>query len=210
MDKMEGDVLWAVCRVANATPMRLTSVFYCYNEPSQQPLVDLVASGLQRPARCRLQPICGSELECKHFMLTRGIPVEELPYDTVGTTTILNNKKFFYRWLATRKKIEKKKSQSYANCIRLLGFYDVVIGKGAPYQNHIGNKLFVQLIDSMKQKYQNEDSASNKLTMIHGIIQDIVQHNKVRFLKKVQDGLWEHASHDEIVNKVRNRIERVG
>eukprot|EP00538_Stauroneis_constricta_P004610 CAMPEP_0119548244 /NCGR_PEP_ID=MMETSP1352-20130426/2195_1 /TAXON_ID=265584 /ORGANISM="Stauroneis constricta, Strain CCMP1120" /LENGTH=468 /DNA_ID=CAMNT_0007593447 /DNA_START=172 /DNA_END=1578 /DNA_ORIENTATION=+ len=208
-DDAERKVLWGAGEVSGVCPIRITSFLYCYDQPSQKALMDIFAVGLQITARCRFQPIFGSDTECKHKMMTLGIPVNHLPYDAIDDQIILNNNKFFNKWIDIRKRIEAN-PMIYKQDIKLLGMNDIVVDKGRNYQEHYGSKRFREFLVKEMAKFASSGTTLSKPKMARQIADKIAAGTlKMRFVKNVEKGVWRLATNQEMAAKVENYLRRL-
>ena len=67
--------------------------------------------------------------------------------------------------------------------------YDVLLGRGKGYFNHVGNLRYHSLIQDYQQDYEQASKRQGKLVIAQYIIDTILQTNGGRFLKD-EDGIW--------------------
>mmetsp|Transcript_21933 Transcript_21933/g.62469 ORF Transcript_21933/g.62469 Transcript_21933/m.62469 type:complete len:506 (-) Transcript_21933:62-1579(-) len=225
LDAKETDVWNVAARLNSTIPVRLTSFMYCYDRPLLTPIMNLLIAGLPKSSRCRFQPTLGSELECRHAMMARGIPVTHLPYDLRSDGTVeLNNRKFFNKWIKVRKEIEKHPRHAYRYKIKLLRLYDVVVGTGKSYQDHPGNQKFRELARERIEEYRSlsqktKDGVERRRETIKRLKREFIENflaeimgttHSMRFVKKVDDGIWEEATREDAMNKILFFFNRTG
>jgi len=148
-------------------------------------------------------------MECRHQLMCRGIPISYLPYDLVDNVAVLNNKMFFNKWLKVRKTIEKDPNHSYRNMYKLFGVNDVLCINGQVYQKHSGNRKFREILDEDIRHEYRRKPADDKPAYIENLIERITSGEKaLRFVCKVDDGIWMNVTHNQIVKKVKYLLNR--
>ena len=143
----------------------------------------------------------GSAIEMRYSLLTFGIHCEGL-LPTVGgedeKPAIL--KEFYERRLEIERCHEEQrlKDEARTEIIIFPENVDVLLGRGRPYQDFIGNRRFAELIDSQIKRFQSCESQFEKTCVILDVVKQ-VKNNKGRFLKRNSMG-WEVIS-DEVARK---------
>lgn len=67
--------------------------------------------------------------------------------------------------------------------------FDVLFGKGTPFQDHVGNIKFRSLIADCSKEYDNGNQKGGKMTIAQDIV-DTVRESSGMFLKCDEDGSW--------------------
>ena len=114
-----------------------------------------------------------------------GIPAENLPLDAWSGRFLDNTN--FYKYLEERKAIEDeivlRQAISYADRI-IPTSNDVLLGRGRPFHNHLGNKRLSTLIEQHKARYDEAGTTYGKKNNICEEVVDLVHEAGGRFLKK--------------------------
>jgi hypothetical protein len=193
-------------------PLRLQGFHFCYNNSKLRSIFSLMQLGVSKEIRHRMRVHYGSQVECHYKLMTFGIPVEQLPVTHDGELRLTGHNK----WLARRQKIEAAVLQQDALSatfetvlsspsskalgggqglvfiVDLPSRYDVLLGRGKPYQEHSGNNILRELIASQFEEYDR--AARGAKTAIAERVVVLVKESGGRFLQKNNDGLWVQAS----------------
>jgi len=167
--------------------------------------------------------------ECKDAMMKLGIPpIHHLPFqvmpDQNGKEVVTIENRFFRKWLNVRKKIEKELHKNkYKNNIKLLRRDDVVVGTGTVYQQHAGNVTFRTILyDSMADYRSLDQRTENAPAKKKGTVGEMKKKfierllaklkgcpYRMRFVKKVDDGVWDEAPHHTVLRKIQFGFNRM-
>ena len=92
----------------------------------------------------------GSDIECQYELASYGISQKTLPIDSEGRLLV---DKFLER-LSQKRQEEASATTNDPSMIRP-GKYDVLLGRGRPYQEYEGNLHLADIIDENRIRYQN-------------------------------------------------------
>ena len=102
------------------------------------------------------------------------------------------------KWLKEQRKLERMRYPP-RNTIGVPSSQDVLLGKGAPFQNHAGNKNLRLVVEERYKEYEKAQKGAKK-QIAEDVIENIRQNGGL-FLK--QDGAqWVLADHKTVVLKV--------
>ncbi|KAG7348149.1 hypothetical protein IV203_016854 [Nitzschia inconspicua] len=81
--------------------------------------------------------------------------------------------------------------------------YDVLLGRGKPFQNHRGNQEMLRVVDSYRSKYHDvERSCKNEI--VEEVLR-VVKSNGGRFLERIEDfenSYWSEVEHSIAYRKI--------
>ena len=87
---------------------------------------------------------------------------------------------------------------------------DVLLGRGAPFNKHSGNKQYYEILKNHYDEYNKCQNQYKGKTMIAEKIVRIIHKNSGRFLKKDRlTGTWKEVSDAEARGKVSHGFRRV-
>jgi hypothetical protein len=135
----------------------------------------------------------GTHKECMASLMTFGIPVQLFPVSENGELLRQNH----LEWIEARRTVENKNIKEAA--VLLPRSQDILCGKGAGLQNHMGNVRLRVVMESHFAEYDSLDR-KEKTTLSSRIVQDMKSKGS-RFLKRT-DGVWEEVPNDVARSKV--------
>jgi hypothetical protein len=125
--------------------------------------------------------------------------VQFLPITYNGELKTANHSK----WIAKRRiKDSVLKRQCEFNGIDLPGVNDVLVGRGKPFRDHLGNVLLRHMIEKQIDEYTRATSVTGKAAIAGDIMREIQKEGV--FLKRNTDGWWVVVSDKEAEDKVRH------
>ena len=136
----------------------------------------------------------GNHLECKCALQSFGIPANLIPISTDGTIT---SKDFHVTQMEKRRKYERQEYQ--VTTVMIPGSFDILVGKGKPFQEHIGNIQLRAWIDQRQAKYLAAMKLEKKAFVLDII--DAVRARGGRFLKD-DGGYWVEVNEEVAMAKV--------
>ena len=127
----------------------------------------------------------GSYIEGVYALRSFGIPAEDLPVDTRSGRLLDNTN--YYIYLEERRTFEdelaRRHATSYADRV-IPTSSDVLLGRGRPFHNHLGNKRLTSLIEQHKARYDEAGTTYGKKNNICEEVVDMVHEAGGRFLRK--------------------------
>lgn len=120
----------------------------------------------------------------KYALMSYGIPASLLPLDEAGHLIFQT----FEKSLMNRRLLETqiKERVASSNYIECPSQYDILLGRGKPYQDFPGNVRLHQLVELQRAAYDKMNKAG-KTAAVLAIVHDI-QELGGRFLKRATDG----------------------
>lgn len=137
--------------------------------------------------------------------MTFGIPMNDFPVSQSGQMRPSKHLQWVER--ISMKEVFLSKHRISDGAIDFPFKYDVLLGRGKPYQDHPGNKYLRELVDSNFDAY-NKTKRDLKRKFGESLVHQI-QEMSGRFLKKEEaSGMWVEASLKEAVDKVCHAFRR--
>ena len=124
-----------------------------------------------------------------------GIEPDILPIDEDGQITDLEE----YRESLVLRRVGERLKYPRRSQIHVPSIFDVLFGKGTPYQDHTGNKRFRALIADHQKQYE-KSGRGGKMQVAQSIVDNVLQ-NTGMFLKP-DDGSWITVDNDSARSKV--------
>jgi hypothetical protein len=112
-----------------------------------------------------------------------------------GTITDIDS----YRQRLVRQRRQERLSQPQRTTIYVPMSRDVLFGKGAPIQNHVGNKKFRALISDCQKRYEKA-KRGEKILLAQEIVDTVIESSGM-FLKPDGD-VWLPVGNDAAKTKV--------
>lgn len=138
----------------------------------------------------------GSSTECIYSLMTFGIPVDHLPID--GDNLKNGNHQ---KWIARQKVRDSLiKRDGVFSGIDTPRRFDVLLGRGKNFQEHLGNQYMRREVEARVEDYQSS-SREGKLDLINKVFGDI-QSQHGRFLRRDKDGWFLEVSESVATEKV--------
>ena len=201
-------------------PCRVTSDHFCFSSCERKNFLSLIRAALGKHLRLRVRTHFGSGVEIQYSLLTYGISCpfhcEQEKYNYHQT--------FLQRRLA-EERIEKQqkglvleKQRATTNTNRLVDgdeddeiIYiespnpnDVLVGRGLPYQTHIGNLRLGDLVETKYlSHFMSTDSKVEKTLINLSVVNDIRQQKLGRFIERTSQG-WVLSSDEQARKKVNS------
>ena len=128
--------------------------------------------------------------------MTFGIPVDGLPISSDGELKTGGHLK----WIARQRQKEATTERGEVfDKIGLPGRYDVIVGRGKPFQTYSGNLVFLQLIEDRQEEYQMAGRGAKAL-IVKNVIETVQKTG--RFVSRESDGWWVVVDEDTATKKV--------
>jgi hypothetical protein len=150
----------------------------------------------------------GTHQECLYSLMTYGIPSNLIPVTDNGEI----KRKHHLLWIKYRVALEQHEANGAKELIEIPTNNDVLLGKGKPIQEHIGNMRLHLLVEDHFPRYEHTNK-KGKTEIAKEVIQ-LIKSSSGRFLK-IEKGVWVQVP-DEIAREkvshrfVRNRRNAVG
>ena len=125
-----------------------------------------------------------------------GIEPEMLPIDSSGEVKDLEE---YRQSLIVQRARERLRYPRRAK-IYVPSVFDVLFGKGTPYQDHTGNRRFRSLIVDAQKKYEKA-GRGEKLQVAQAIVDNVIEESGM-FLKPDDMGSWNVVDNEFARSKV--------
>ena len=128
--------------------------------------------------------IKGSHLEGTYALRSFGIPADYMPVDDI-TGMELDNDWFHNVYLEERKVYENQLDEARRQSDWIVPTSnDCLLGRGRPFQEHVGNKKLAALIDEQRPRYVEAGQTYGRKNVICEEIVNVVHTSGGRFLKQ--------------------------
>jgi hypothetical protein len=131
--------------------------------------------------------------------MTFGLPMDLFPISMEGEVKRTN----ILKWLAKRQRKEQlllKNPSNGFNHVDMPGRNDILVGKGKPFQRHVGNVWLRTIVESYMDEYIAL-AKGGKHIVIRKVL-DAVRKDRGRFLKKERDDWWTEVSEADALDKI--------
>ena len=160
--------------------------------------------------------LTGSHLEGSYALKSFGIPAEHLPVDKI-TGQYLDNTWLNENYLVERKRLEDEqlaRRQNYDEEVIVPTGKDCLLGRGRPFQEHVGNVRLAAMIDQHRAEFSEAGTTYGQKTKVCDTIVNLIHESGGRFLRhKTSDPLdgWEVVDSDIARDKVSHgfRVKRM-
>lgn len=192
--RLNASTFWKASEVKNAVPSKVVAFHFCYDNMMLRPVLSTLqlASGFFTGVRFRAH--YGTKLECTHALQSFGIPAKLIPVNSEGTVT---SKEFHVSQMEKRRKYERQEFET--TTVMLPGSFDILIGKGKPFQDHPGNTELREWIRKHQSSYEVAQKYEKKSLVLQVI--GMVKGRGGRFLKD-DGGYWSEVEEDVARAKV--------
>mmetsp|Transcript_23993 Transcript_23993/g.36455 ORF Transcript_23993/g.36455 Transcript_23993/m.36455 type:complete len:483 (-) Transcript_23993:124-1572(-) len=179
-------------RMMEGLPCRVTTFQFCYNDKRVKYLLSVMAKAFGKHVRLRLRSHFGSDLEMQYSLMTFGIHCHYLfrSAENDGRMELLRS-----QYINGRRKMEQEEHQERLEVESRSGIilhpqpYDVLVGRGRPYQEYPGNQRLVRLVEAQSERYRFLQDRFEKSCIILNIVKTVNNSNG-RFLQKCSEGWW--------------------
>jgi hypothetical protein len=147
----------------------------------------------------------GSNTECQNKLMSFGIPMKNFPLDKEGRLKIGKH----LQWIERRKQKEMylETNNIQKGATDLPTKFDVLLGRGRPCQEHVGNQTLREWVSIFYKEYNA--AARDEKTMMASQIVAFVHKTQGRFLQKDNDsGMWVPVSDKNSRDKVAHSFRR--
>jgi hypothetical protein len=153
------------------------------------------------PFRTRAIPHIGSHQECQYTLMTFGIQANMIPMDPNGHLKLDD----FTNYIKDRKRQEAEAEalSLVHTTIPYPSRFDILLGRGKPYQEYIGNTWLNTFVSTYYERFQQAGSHYGRKNAIAKDIIQMIGRSGGRFLKRSEDeNGWEVATDQVILEKV--------
>ena len=178
---MKGKALMA------AMPFRFSSYHFCHTDPGINAALNLIRLCFGKEVRVRMRTHTGSPLELQYSLQSFGIDCDGLFDGSSLASTLDQHQNIMTDYLQRRQALEQRRTDESQSSDAVLypSKYDVLIGRGSPYQDYVGNRLFVHLvIEPQLETFMQQNDQFVKTCMSMDAVQTIQKRYGGRFLQK--------------------------
>ena len=181
-------------------PARLNAVHVCIDDsPFKALLARMITSSQPKNLSVVHRIHKGTPTELQYSLMGYGIDVDSLPIMTDGTAKNNNQKKFLARKKAKEAHLAQHGPGSFKK-VEMPFSSDILMGKGSPFQRHIGNINMRILLENHVDEYMSA-TLQDKVDLTWRLVAEIKQGGG-RFLKKDKDDWWIEASDQAARDKI--------
>jgi hypothetical protein len=202
--------------LAHCLPVRIEATHFLARPNGMQYALNLVAKSYLLGHRARLRVHFGTHLECTYALKSFGLPTSLLPFTDESELKIDNHKKWIKRRIVKEHVLARGEIFS---CIELPHGNDILLGKGKPFQNHLGNQRLQDLAHAYLDEYNQANSKGGKTDVALKILQELVHpsgggpfggHLLKHWEDEWKSGWWEERTDKvELIEKICNTIRGV-
>lgn len=150
----------------------------------------------------------GSHVECRYALATFGIPTKFTPVDDNGTV-LSSDFADFIEARKAKESLQKGSTNNSDSIIECPGKFDILLGRGRPFQQHTGNLRLGTILDMNQKWYETADHGSKWI--VSAAIVKLVQASGGRFLSRAEgETCWEvvevEIAREKVAHRFRNRI----
>ncbi|CAJ1939496.1 unnamed protein product [Cylindrotheca closterium] len=189
------DISWKMPKMNEGLPMRVVAIHMCYDTGAWTPVHSVVKLAFNTFAKVRIRMHYGSHKECLASLQRHGIKPSIIPISDNGKPADLDSFQQSLRRQRKRERVNKPKRLK----IFVPSEYDVLLGRGTPIQNFIGNKRLRSLVLDFQKQYEKAPKGI-KIAIAQEIVHLVYQASGM-FLKR--DGeTWITANNYTAKDKV--------
>ena len=186
-------------------PSKRCGFHLCYNNDNLKAVFSFLHSIVSREVQVRERYHYGSHLEIQYALRSFGIHFGLLPTKRQIEDYIDMRRAKDEEWKRIDAQAEKD-----ANCILYPREKDVLVGRGKPYQEFVGNMRLATLVGTYTERFKALTDRLEKTLLSLEIVKD-VQMQGTRFLKRTEAG-WEvvddTVAREKVVQALRVRAKK--
>ncbi|CAJ1970008.1 unnamed protein product [Cylindrotheca closterium] len=168
---------WKFPKIAEGLPVRISAVHMCQSKSLYSMAFAFVMMAFDAFTRIRIKTHSGTHDEVMASLRGYGIELERLPLNRDGKISDLEE----YRQGLLLQRARERLQHPRRNRIHVPCMFDVLFGKGTPFQNHVGNKRFRLMVTEQQQRYTKSERGE-KLQVAQDIVDNVIENSGV-FLK---------------------------
>jgi hypothetical protein len=195
-----------VYKLLPTLPMRMMGAHYCVQDSHLRLFMSSIRVAMSREVRLRSRVHHGSHQECVYALLTFGVPRRCFPISNSGELLVEKHMEFIEMRRQQEADTSNALNQSSSGTISPIRKviivprnYDVLLGRGRPYQEHTGNLRCNDVVVNAMEDYERA-SRTDKTTIARHVIEKIKGYGG-RFLKQ-NHGVWEEVDDAEALRKI--------
>jgi hypothetical protein len=184
---MEGEKL-SNAKLFASPPVRISAVHFCSPDNTFFRFVSgivIVSMGMDQ--RVRVRTHCGNIMECRYWLMTFGIPVEDLPVTDTGKIKV----KYLQQWVKGRETMDllDRGNISRKRLVECPNLQDVLFSNGGNRWTFQGNVTFREILEAKGQAYSTKTN-DEKSSTIEEVIEQIRGMNGRFLVWEKEKGCW--------------------
>jgi hypothetical protein len=207
-------------------PIKCVALHHCLNDTKYRLVIGFAMKILARGTRVKFKLHCGRSIdmlhglmfdgwnemlttsfffaegthtECLYSLMTYGIPSHLIPVTEDGEIKRKNH----LEWIKYRRALEQHEANGAKELIEIPTNSDVLLGKGKPIQEHIGNMRLHLFIEDHLPRY-GDANKKGKTEIAREVVQ-LVKSSSGRFLR-IEKGVWVQVPDEVAREKVSHRF----
>ena len=172
-------------------PIKVTAFHFCYDDTRMQFLINTLRATAPQQYRLRFKVHLGSEIENEYKLLPYGIKIPALLQGAAkGDTSI--HQDYLKQRFETDQRLDQQDMEEEArtNIIAMPRLTDVLIGRGQPFRDYVGTKLWDDAISKRLEQYVNAHHRFEKSEIAMSVVDEILKTG-ARILHRVETvGGW--------------------
>jgi len=195
------EFFWLHTRIGIALPVRVGAFHYCMDKLAVQPIIQLMAFGMDRKILSRMRLFVGGDVECQYHLTTYGISPDCIPLTSTNKVKAAH----IDAWIKRRKRVESD-PESCRDLIEFPSMNDVLVVTGNDLVQRGGYDSYCMFVESRVEAYMN---ARNKEQFLDGLVASAT--SLTRFLERdeAEDGFWRLARPAAVRSKICNSLRRL-
>jgi hypothetical protein len=147
-------------------------------------------------------------LETQYALMTFGIPKDAVPVDSKHVLDPGPHESYIQERRQKERESELQEAARHdSDDIPYPKSQDVLVGRGRPFQEHMGNIRYLELVDANMQRYTESIDRNTKSSIFRDVIRTIHERG-ARFLQ-CKNGKWveatETAAREKVSHSFRHR-----
>ena len=165
-------------------PRKICAMHAVYDDPAMGPLLIVLALIVPKLQAIRFRSHFGSHMEGTYALRSFGIPAGHMPVDDIDGVELVND--WFHNvYLEERRIYESRLNDERSKSSWIIPTsHDCLLGRGRPFQEHVGNKRLASLIDEQRARYAEAGATYGRKNVICEEIVSMIQKAGGRFLKQ--------------------------
>ncbi|CAJ1959509.1 unnamed protein product [Cylindrotheca closterium] len=193
--RLSASTFWKVAEVQKSLPLKVVAFHFCYDNMLLRPVLSTIQMGCGFFTGVRFRAHYGTHLDCTTALQSFGIPANLIPINSEGTVT--SNE--YHVAQMKKRRIQERQELRTTRTVMIPCSFDILVGKGKPFQEHPGNMELREWIRKHQTSYEVAQKYEKKNLVLQVI--GMVKGRGGRFLKDV-GGCWSEVEEDVARAKV--------
>ena len=198
------DLIWHEQHIVRDWPFHPLGFHLCYDQPALRKFLDIVRVNAGKDLRVRERCHFGSKMESEYSLLSFGIRAADWFSPGQGMLSPQN----LDVYIADRRRREaewRRQDNSDANFAPYPTNQMVLMGRGKPFRQWVGNEELSKMVSVHADRYMNDDVYRLDKTMIALEIVQRIQIDGGRFVRRADRG-WETVEDQVAKEKVSQAL----